>query len=73
MMIIVVFALSLYIYIGTLDIQEVMTMFKANGIFMSSDLLKELFKIVDEKGSGQLTLQEFKRFSMLEDASLRKF
>ena len=44
-------------------------MFHKNGIVINEDILKELFLIVDEDCSGQLSMQEFKRFSMLEDAA----
>eukprot|EP00347_Sterkiella_histriomuscorum_P020356 403338121 len=54
---------------NSLDCQEIFEMFHKNGIIISMNQIKELFKIVDEDGSGQLSLEEFKLFMFSEVAN----
>lgn len=45
---------------NSLDVDEIYEMFRINGISISKSEIKELFKIVDVDGSGNLCLEEFK-------------
>ena len=59
--------IAVIILLDTLEIGEIMKMFKKFGIQMDKNDLKVLFKLVGEK-PGSITLQEFKKFSLSEDA-----
>ena len=48
-------------------------MFVHNHINIPKKTLRELFAIVDEDGSGELGLDEFKKFIMNDDAIKSKF
>lgn len=47
-------------------------MFHTNGIFISMKRIKQLFTIVDEDGSGKLSVDEFKLFMFSELANQSK-
>jgi len=49
---------------GTLDVNEIYQMFIRHGINVSKDKLRELFSEVNPKKKGELTLEEFKDFSL---------
>ena len=57
---------------GTLDVKELHDMFKANNVKVSLGEVWRLIKTVDEDGSGQLSIVEFKRFLQSEKASESK-
>ena len=59
--------IAVIILLDTLEIGEIMKMFKKFGIQMDKNDLKVLFKLVGEK-PGSITLQEFKKFSLSDDA-----
>ena len=52
---------------GTLEIDEISSMFKTNGIHINKNNLHQLFKMVDEDNSGTLTFDEFKEFMLSEE------
>jgi Ca2+-binding EF-hand superfamily protein len=52
---------------------EVHEMFSNNGIMVSKKELLDLFSIVDEDGSGELMLEEFKIFALSEEANNSRF
>lgn len=45
-----------------MEINEMYQMFVQNGINIQQDELHAIFNIVDEDGSGSLSLQEFEAF-----------
>jgi Ca2+-binding EF-hand superfamily protein len=47
---------------GTLEIGEMQEMFSLHKIPLTREQLTRVFALVDEKGSGSLTLDEFKAF-----------
>jgi Ca2+-binding EF-hand superfamily protein len=51
---------------------EIFDMFNNNGIPISMQKIKELFKIVDEDGSGHLSMDEFKLFMFSSEANNSK-
>jgi Ca2+-binding EF-hand superfamily protein len=46
-------------------------MFKENGIPVKTTQLERLFRIIDEDGGGSLDLDEFKQFTLSEEANFR--
>ena len=48
---------------GLIDVRELYRMFKDNGITqITNEEFREIFKVVDSDGSGNISCQEFKRF-----------
>ena len=56
---------------GTMEINELHTMFKKNGIEMTMDELFKIFKIVDADGNGSLSLDEFQLYAYDKNAQER--
>ncbi|CDW86118.1 ef hand family protein [Stylonychia lemnae] len=54
---------------NSLDCKEIFEMFNKYGIKISMKKIQELFKIVDEDGSGSLSLDEFKQFMFSQKAN----
>jgi Ca2+-binding EF-hand superfamily protein len=50
------------LYIGTLELDEMLSMFNEFGFDISEKDLWKLFSIVNEKTNGKMTLEEFKQF-----------
>lgn len=57
---------------NTLDVKELHDMFVSNGVTVKIESVMELFKIVDEDGSGMLSVDEFKLFIKSEEANESK-
>lgn len=55
---------------NSLDVKELHDMFISNGVFVTLEQVMELFKIVDEDGSGMLSVDEFKLFLKSDKANL---
>jgi hypothetical protein len=58
---------AVHTYIETLELTEVMKMFRKYHIPMEYQALKSLFRQVGKK-TGSITLDEFKKFSLSEEA-----
>lgn len=57
---------------NTLDVKELHDMFVSNGVAVSLEKVMDLFNIVDEDGSGMLSVDEFKLFLQSEEANESK-
>ncbi len=44
-------------------------MFQQNGIDITEDVLRQLFQIVDKENKGAMDLDDFKEFTMSEEAN----
>ncbi len=58
---------------NSLDVHELHDMFKSNGVDITLEECWQLFKFVDDDGSGFLSVDEFKLFLKSEEANESKF
>lgn len=49
---------------GEIDLTELITMIKTNGIDLTDDEIERLFNLVDDDKSGCLSFDEFEQFMM---------
>lgn len=51
---------------GSIELDELFEMFRSNDIRVTKPQIRQLFRVVDKNGSGDLSIEEFKRMILQE-------